>query len=1172
MALKDIFRLDIQRQINGVISAGKDDDAELNVEFSEYVVTNDVSRSLNEFFEYYNEARPSKNGVWISGFFGSGKSHLLKILSYLLENGFIAGKSCFSYFEQKLSDDPLLLGMIRKGCAIPSESILFNIIQNNQIDKVGKSESILPIFLRQFYEHRGYYGADFVIAEMESELDEEGLLGEFIERFEALSGKKWCEAREKKNINRRRIVQAYAEVTGQHEDDSLLQNYGTSISIKGFAERVRKYIDSKGKDFRLNFFVDEAGQFVVKDARLMVELQEVATALADKCDNRAWVIVTSQDQLDKFIGSFENHISRDDVSKIQGRFYVKLKLTNQNVDEVIQKRLLLKNHDGRQLAGMIYSSKKDSFDALFGFVNGPKRFRCYRDENEFVNTYPFVTYQFDLFKAAFTELSAHGAFPGEYTSTGARSLLDIFHRVLNRLAQGHCSSSDNPVVPFDAFYEGIEDNLMDNFKQSIFIAENNIGEENPFALRVLKAMLLVKYISNDFRSTVHNISALLLTGFDENPAEVKRKTQDALNLLESQTYIQRKNSEEYDFLTNDEKDIETEIKREVITDDQIYDCLNTVIYRRCLGSVIKAKDSFGNPYQVTRQIDDRIMGPRYELGIVIATSYAGGLDSACLKYTGNELVIELKDDGKLFADIILSLQTDRYISLHDMGNFSPEKRLVAEQKRTLNDARKNNIEASVSKCLQSAVMYIKGVPLNIVSHSNEKARVEEGLRALVEKVYTNLTMIQGRAYNDAAVTAAFTDDITDMLEMDSDAERQILFRIDSEKRRGSNTTIKSLVDCFSHIPYGWPAQAVIYYVVILSRKGKLDIKQNGQELTSERIKALINQTTQWSSLMAESVAEVSPQKVKQLKVFYQDFASRQCSTDNAKGVVKELNDSFRARLDEIGKHGNRAKYPFLASLDEEKKLIESSMGRNTSWYFDSFLGDDSEHLLELEEEVTIPCLKFMSSDAQVGKYDEAYELLLKRQNELKSENSKVWQPIRDILDDPDVYRKSDVSKLPGLCDELNQYFSDELLKMKQSSLESINRYKASLPSNDSYRLLSDDSKRKVGALIEDWIERLKDASTSDAVGSAMYFGRKKVEEFISDEAPKPVNADVTEETPPAVRPVIPARKPTRGIASMPSVIEMTELSTKEEVEVFIGKLKADLHKAIDDGCVVTGRV
>lgn len=1155
LALKDIFKNDIQRRINGVISAGQRDASELEVEFSEYVVTNDVAKSLGDFFEYYKEARPSKNGVWISGFFGSGKSHLLKILSYLLNNSSIDGKSCLSYFEQKLSEDPLLLGAIRKGCVIPSESILFNIIAANQKDNSGKPESILPIFLRQFYEHQGYYGKDFVIAEMEGDLDSEGLLDKFIERFEAISGKIWTAAREKKNINRKFITQAFADVTGQSVDENLLQGYEKSFSLLDFAEKVRKYISTKGKDFRLNFFVDEAGQFVINDSRLMVELQEVATTLSDKCDNRAWVIVTSQDQLDKFVGNFNNKINKDDVSKIQGRFYVKLKLTSQNVDEVIQKRLLLKNYEGRQQTSIIYSSKKDSFDALFGFVNGPKHFRSYRDENEFVNTYPFVTYQFDLFKAAFTQLSEHGAFPGEYTSTGARSLLDIFHRVLNSIANGRYSSFSAPIVPFDAFYEGIEDSLKDNFKQSIFMAENNIGKENPFAIRVLKAMLLVKYITKDFKSTVHNISTLLLTGFDENPSEVKRKTEDALTLLEAQTYIQRKNAEEYDFLTNDEKDVETEIKREMITDDKVYDFLNNIIYKRILPSVSKAKDAYGNVFPVTKQIDDRTWGAKQDLGMVVATSYGGNLENAHLRYAGDELVIILRDEGKLFGDIILSLQTDQYINMHDLDTFTNEKRLVAEQKRTLNNARKENIEGAINSALQKAEIFIKGVECPVKESTNLKGRIDEGLRELVEKVYTNLPMISGKAYSDATVSAAFSEDLADMFGQNTEAEKRILFYIDAEKGKGINTTIKSLIDNFSRVPYGWPAQAVLYLVVILFRKGKLDIKQNGVELPLNRLKSLINQTMQWQTLILEAVVEIEPKKIKDVMTFYEDFAAKSCPRDNAKDVASALNEAFKNRLYELNRYTDSEKYPFISDLDEEKSLIEKCMGKSTFWYFDSFIGDISDDILDQEENIAVPFLNFMANSDQISKYDEAYNLLDSHKNELRDDNKSLWKPIEDILYNPNIYRTSDVSKLPGLCLAFKQYFSDELLKEKQNSLEAIKDYKSSLYKNADYLRLGESEKVEVDNLIREWGENLKDAGSKDAVGSVMYYGRSNVDSYVR-------RASENHDNSPKER--------TKSIFTMKTIEQLSSLSSKEDVEEFITKLKSELDNALDNGWVIRG--
>ena len=77
------FLKDVNRKIDTVIKA--DDQANIFQEVDEYVITREISNKLADFFEMYNDPGET-NGVWISGFFGSGKSHLLKILSYVLEN------------------------------------------------------------------------------------------------------------------------------------------------------------------------------------------------------------------------------------------------------------------------------------------------------------------------------------------------------------------------------------------------------------------------------------------------------------------------------------------------------------------------------------------------------------------------------------------------------------------------------------------------------------------------------------------------------------------------------------------------------------------------------------------------------------------------------------------------------------------------------------------------------------------------------------------------------------------------------------------------------------------------------------------------------------------------------------------------------------------------------
>ena len=165
--LKDIFEKPVDRAIDGVIKA--DDEASLRVELDEYVITSEIGQKLGQFLEAYNNYDTS-NGVWISGFFGSGKSHLLKMLALLLENREVGGASARDIFAAKLKDDPFLRGAIDKAVSIPSKSILFNIDQKADIISKTDVDALLSVFQKVFDESCGFYGKQPHIAQFERDL------------------------------------------------------------------------------------------------------------------------------------------------------------------------------------------------------------------------------------------------------------------------------------------------------------------------------------------------------------------------------------------------------------------------------------------------------------------------------------------------------------------------------------------------------------------------------------------------------------------------------------------------------------------------------------------------------------------------------------------------------------------------------------------------------------------------------------------------------------------------------------------------------------------------------------------------------------------------------------------------------------------------------------------
>ena len=179
MLLTEIFEKPVNRPIEGVIKA--DDEASLFLEVEEYVLTREVEARLGFFLDAYNNYTGS-NGVWISGFFGSGKSHLLKILSLLLENRSLDGISAIDLFLPKVVDNEILRGDLKRAVAIPSKSILFNIDQKAEIISKSQVDALLSVFAKVFDEMCGYYGKQGYIAQFERDLDNRDLYGKFRRR------------------------------------------------------------------------------------------------------------------------------------------------------------------------------------------------------------------------------------------------------------------------------------------------------------------------------------------------------------------------------------------------------------------------------------------------------------------------------------------------------------------------------------------------------------------------------------------------------------------------------------------------------------------------------------------------------------------------------------------------------------------------------------------------------------------------------------------------------------------------------------------------------------------------------------------------------------------------------------------------------------------------------
>ena len=526
--LRPIFLKRIDRPIEGVIKA--DDEASLRLEIEEYVLTNEVERRLESFLDAYNNYEGA-NGVWVSGFFGSGKSHLLKMLALLLENRQIDGTSSLDLFLPKCGDNEILRGDLKRAIGIPSKSILFNIDQKADVISKTQIDALLAVFVKVFDETCGYYGKQGHIAQFERDLDSRGLYNEFKLAYEASAGRPWHSGREQALLESKNIAKAYAQVTGDDETSviGILDKYRSQykVSIEDFADQIHAYIERQAPDFRLNFFVDEVGQYIADNVKLMTNLQTIAESLATKCRGRAWIIVTAQEDMGIVVGEMGKQ-QGNDFSRVQARFANRMKLTSADVAEVIQKRLLMKNEDGVGLLSNIYHVQSNNFKTLFDFADGSVSYRNFQDRDHFIHSYPFIPYQFALFQSVIQNLSLHNAFEGKHSSVGERSMLGVFQQVAIQIEDHEIGQ----LATFDLMFEGIRSALKSQIQKAIILAENHL--DNPFAIRLLKTLFLVKYVK-EFKPTLRNLCILMLDGFSQDLPALRNRVEEALNLLEQQT-------------------------------------------------------------------------------------------------------------------------------------------------------------------------------------------------------------------------------------------------------------------------------------------------------------------------------------------------------------------------------------------------------------------------------------------------------------------------------------------------------------------------------------------------------------------------------------------------------------------------------------------------------------
>ena len=1156
MNIRDIFEKDVHRPIEGVVKA--DDSANLGIEVDEYVLTNEAAKELEQLLEEY-VSPTTANGVWISGFYGSGKSHMLKMLAHLLGevDGQDFSRDRVSQAFRAKSDGQFLAGLLNKSDKVEAKSLLFNIDQKAAVITKDATDALLKVFVRVFDESRGYFGNQGHVARFERDLDGAGHYLDFQQAFLRITGKGWLVERQNYIVQGANVDKAYAQVLGEKAPTDILKQYSSdySVSIEDFATEVTNWIEQQTPGFRVNFFVDEVGQFIGDDTKLMLNLQTIAESLNTKAKGQAWVFVTSQEDMDKTIGD-QTKKQAQDFSKIQARFKTRVKLTSQNVEEVIRKRLLQKNELGTAALKGVYLAESANFKTLFDFADGAKMYQNFATEDRFVGTYPFVSYQFPLFQQAIQGLSEHNAFEGKNSSVGERSMLGVVQHVAKELG----AAPIGVLASFEGMFEGIRSSLKSAPQKQILLAENQL--QNKLAIRLLKALFLVKFVDG-FRSTPRNLTVLVYDRFGLNGPALQIEVSEALAQLEQQTYIQR-NGEVYAYLTNEEQDIEKEIKGVEVDSLEVSDRLFKLLHDHAMKQQQKFRYAkTDQDFPLGYKLDDVAKSKPKELTLhFITPDYSQEFQNIRMQSAGlAELRVVIEADDRLLSDLRLLLKTEKYVKQKQGTAITDSQKRILDSRQQENLTREKELAERIKQAVSKASLVVDTVEVPSVATGAE-SRIADGMNVLVAKTYPQLALLGGRSFPELDVIKYVQPDDGALTgvgsELDLPSEEIYKQGVLQRDKLGEQITVKKLVDDFQSKPYGWDYGSVLCVIAHLCGKAKITLELDNVSLKRSEVSALLRNSQRHATIVVRKQAKFDEPKVRAFHDFVKDFFDDAAPPKDPMDLARLGSERLKAELAKLRAIVHASRYPFTSALQAPIELLEIFSGKPDAWFLSDFSG--GAELNVAKSDVLVPIDQFINGP-QAGIYDAARTFRASAAENLGYLPAGSAALVDALLVDPEVFRGNKVNQLKVAEQSLKDQIAAMILEERASATGALLTRQANIRDSEFFENATESAQQKaIGEL--DFEVKLVEVEMSISK-------LKLVPKVLADSIIPRIYAEL--EAAPLIDPGHPSGEVGEPVAhfvpfeTLNSEIGNRVLTVSSDVDDYIEKLRTILLAAIAEG-------
>jgi hypothetical protein len=847
--IRDLFANNINRRIEEVIKVDQTDEEIIRDEISEYVVTDAIGKHYSEIFDVYS-GTPNKPhegvAIWVSGFFGSGKSSFAKMLGISIANGTVAGEPAGKRFSQRTSDNKVRVLLKAINEQIPTHAVIFDVSTDRGIR--SGNQTLTEIMYGLFLQSLGY-AKDLDLSELEIALEERGQLVKFEEEYRRITNKSWADEKGKLAFalgDASRVMHVLAPETYPMADSWVKGVKGKADITPGkLAVRVGELMKRRKPGLSLMFVVDEVGQFVARDVQKMLDLQAIVQQFGVKGRGKHWLVVTSQEKLGELVSGLDD--KKIELARLMDRFPLQVHLEPSDISEVTSRRVLSKNAAAQASLGQLFDEHRGRLTEHTRLTADIKLPELAREA--FIELYPLLPYQIDLIIQVVSGLRTQGG-ASKHVGGANRTIIKLAQQLLINPAVNLAAGAIGELARLDQVYDLVEGNIGSEVRGKIAAIPKLV--DHPLAQPVAKVICLLQYVKSVHRS-VENIAAALhaQVGGDSQLASVK----EALRVLEKAHQV-RQGDDGYRIPTPAEDDWDR------------------------LRNSISPKP--GDSHRLYQEVVSGFWQPQPSHTLFDTKVFKAGLAIHGRELTAGEMMfqVHLVEDGKEFDGLAAELRTRSQqerkhvfwaIALTDSIDretvelFRSKEILARKERETKGEdtpaliaeerVRMRRHGDELRRLLRAAALsgriYFRGNDRSPGDRAVDVGKTAaDVLGTVLPEVFDRFNEVAAKATDlkkgtDALFIAENLHGLPSVFSSigllrdekgktvfrtESGPLKEVIDRIEERANFGDTASGRYLTEEFAKEPFGWDFEAVRLLVLSLLRAGKIEVTSKGQTL------------------------------------------------------------------------------------------------------------------------------------------------------------------------------------------------------------------------------------------------------------------------------------------------------------------------------------------------------